>query len=263
MKLAILLTATIKPNVVGGNFSIEERKEMYASTLRFYAKNIGKKYPIVFCENSTYNLQPLKDEFANRLKIEWLQFPLPANFMPQMGKGYNEYLMINKAMHVSNALRSATHFLKITGRYSMINIQTMIHEIEKRCTNETYFMGDVKDTNIYKLLGSHRTAHWGDSRFFVAQIDWYKREMIDCYREMCDYQEGRWAEHYILNLSRKHRKEKNFIFRFRHQVQFDGVSGTVNSAQLATGIKGQDSPAMRTKNFIRFVLRSLFPNIWF
>ena len=37
MKLAILLTATVKVQVVGGNFNMEERAAMYASTLRYYA----------------------------------------------------------------------------------------------------------------------------------------------------------------------------------------------------------------------------------
>lgn len=63
MKLAILLTVTVKVQVVGGNFNMEERAAMYASTLRYYADRIGKKYPIVFwrirtmtCPGSRKNL---------------------------------------------------------------------------------------------------------------------------------------------------------------------------------------------------------------
>ena len=41
MKLAILLTATVKVQARGGQFSTEERAEMYASTLRYYAKKMG------------------------------------------------------------------------------------------------------------------------------------------------------------------------------------------------------------------------------
>ena len=43
MKLAILLTATVKVQVVGGNFTVEERVKMYEDTLMFYAQNIGKR----------------------------------------------------------------------------------------------------------------------------------------------------------------------------------------------------------------------------
>ena len=56
MKLAILLTATVKVQVVGGNFTVEERAKMYEDTLMFYAQNIGKRYPIIFLENSDYDL---------------------------------------------------------------------------------------------------------------------------------------------------------------------------------------------------------------
>ena len=126
MKLAILLTGTIRPSVKGGNFTIEERMNMYTSTLRFYAKVIGKRYPVVFVENSDVDLNCWKEEFANTLDLEILQF-VPtkvdnADFDNSQGKGYNEYLMIKKGLAISATLNACTHFLKITGRYSMVNI---------------------------------------------------------------------------------------------------------------------------------------------
>jgi len=95
MKLAILLTATVKVQVISGNFSVKERAVMYSSALRYYANKIGKKYPIVFLENSDYDLSELKKEFNDKLDIEWIQLrpneKLPFN--PQKGKSFNEYLM--------------------------------------------------------------------------------------------------------------------------------------------------------------------------
>jgi len=98
MKLGIILTATIKPNVTGGNFSTEERMGMYASTLRYYAGEIGKQYPIILLENSTANLSALKSEFTEKLNLTILQFrpndsSAYEDFNPSKGKGYNEYLM--------------------------------------------------------------------------------------------------------------------------------------------------------------------------
>ena len=88
MKLAILLTATVKVQVISGNFSVKERAVMYSSALRYYANKIGKKYPIVFLENSDYDLSELKKEFNDKLDIEWIQLrpneKLPFN--PQKGK---------------------------------------------------------------------------------------------------------------------------------------------------------------------------------
>ena len=264
MKLAILLTATVKVQVVGGNFTVEERAKMYEDTLMFYAQNIGKRYPIIFLENSDYDLSEFRQKFDDLLDIEWIQV-LPTSkvpFLPSKGKGYNEYLMIKKGIECSEKLKTCTHFLKITGRYAMLNITTMIREIIERASNKV-FMGDIKDTNIYQLLGIKHEGHWGDSRFFVANVEYYRNEMADCYLCMDDNKENCWAEHYFLNISRKNRKNENFIFRFNHQVQFDGVSGTITSEMLAKGVKRQNSLFSKIKNRIRYFLRILFPNFWF
>ena len=264
MKLAILLTATIKVQVIGGNFTMSERAQMYASTLRFYAKTFGKKYPIVFLENSDYNLSELKKEFNDKLDIEWIQL-LPSEnlpFNPNKGKSFNEYLMIKEGILRSQKLKQCTHFLKITGRYAMVNILTMTKEIEKRAKNKV-FMGDIKDTNLYELIGSKNCVHWGDSRFWVAQIEYYKKHLLNCYLEMNDCEDGKWAEHYLLRMARQYKKDNRFIFRFQHQVLFNGITGMRTSIDLATGKFRQDSLKIRIKCKIRHILRILFPNFWF
>lgn len=264
MKLAILLTATIKVQVVGGNFNMEERAAMYASTLRYYADRIGKKYPIVFLENSDYDLSGFKKEFDDKLDIEWIQLrpeeKLPFN--AQKGKSFNEYLMIKEGVLRSEKLKECTHFLKITGRYAMVNILTMTREIEKRADDKV-FMGDIKDTGLYEMIGSKNYGHWGDSRFWVCQVEYYKRAMLDCYLEMNDCAEGKWAEHYLLNMARKYMQDKRFIFRFRNQVLFNGITGMRTSKDLATGKFRQDSLSIRVKCQVRYLMRVLFPDFWF
>lgn len=56
MKLTIVLTGTIRPQVKGGAWSVDEREKMYLSTLKYYSEKIGHKYPIVFVENSDLNI---------------------------------------------------------------------------------------------------------------------------------------------------------------------------------------------------------------
>lgn len=74
MKIAILLTSTVRPQVIGSNFSVSERMEMYRSTLQYYAKIIGREYPIVMVENSDADLTLWKEEFKDSLRLEILQF---------------------------------------------------------------------------------------------------------------------------------------------------------------------------------------------
>ena len=77
MKIAILLTSTVRPQVIGSNFSVSERMEMYRSTLQYYAERIGREYSIVMVENFDVDLTPWKEEFKDSLRLEILQFFSP------------------------------------------------------------------------------------------------------------------------------------------------------------------------------------------
>lgn len=270
MKIALLLTSTVRPQVTGSNFSVEERMEMYHSTLQYYAKEIGRKYPIVLVENSDVDLSPWKHEFKDSLQLEILQFTPPQlqhnqeettledyGFDNSKGKGYNEYLMIKLALERSEILRTCTHFLKLTGRYPMLNIQEMMGEMERR-GKDKLMMFDVKEFKLYeKLRGTSYGSRWGDSRFFLMSVDFYRKYLMNCYQEMDESIFGKYAEDYIYQLSVKYRKDKSCSFRFRHQVQFGGQGGAACFHEDYASFKNQ------AKNKLRRILRVLFQNIWF
>lgn len=277
MNIGLLLTATVEVAVKGGNFSNEERMTMYTNTLRYYQKVIGRKHPIVVVENSNADLSSWKSEFKDSLDLIIIQFRPDdkaafEGFDSSKGKGYNEYLMIKKGVEILHNVQNSqqhhpiTHFLKITGRYSMLNVVNMLREVEHRFSHhkELKFIGDVKDTCIYGLFGKKDalTAHWGDSRFFAADLEFWKNSLSDCYKEMNDYQCDTWAEFYMLGLSRKYRHDRRFAFRFRTQVAFDGYSGTVTSEEMRNGIGAQNNAPIRIKRFFRQIIRWAFPYIW-
>ena len=175
VRIALLLTGTVRAQVKGSNFSVEERMEMYHSTLLFYARELGKKYPIVLVENSDVNLSSWKEEFKDSLRLEILQFSPPIQnekriindngFDNRKGKGYNEYLMIKLGLEQSETLRRSTHFLKLTGRYPMLNIREMLKEMESR-GKDKLMMLDVKEFGLYeKLRGTFYGSRWGTPVF--------------------------------------------------------------------------------------------------
>jgi hypothetical protein len=298
IKLALLLTATVEVAVKNGNFTTMERMEMYTSTLRYYAKTLGRSVPIYVVENSNADLTPWIEEFKGSLDLTIFQFRpdnpiLYEGFDPSRGKGYNEYLMIKKGLlTIANTPphQSVTHFLKITGRYSMLNIHSIINEVYRHCRQrETVFMCDVKDTTIYRLfsriliIGSklipkydikksklydcfqHRENYgngWCDSRFFAADIDYYRRNIANIYDEMCDFEFGSIAEHRLCYLSRCHRNDSRFIHRFMTQVRFDGISGMMTSDRLTDSSARQDSLSSRISGMFRQSLRILIPFVW-
>ena len=270
MKLVILLTGTIRPQVKGGSFSVEERMEMYTSTLHYYAKKIGKKYPIVFVENSDISLELWKEEFSNSLDLEILQFPPTVNnnsaiqqtdnFDNSRGKSYNEYLMIKKGLLHSEKMKDCTHFLKITGRYAMLNITKIMYEIEKRMEGKVW-LDDVKDTRLHDLIAKKDvySRYWADSRYFVAEINYYKDHFMNIYESMNDYVWRENAEGRLFDLYKENNADKRFLFRFRTQVQFYGKSG--HETEGGYGVYG--TPKDKLKNFVRQVLRYLAPYIYF
>lgn len=271
ISLNIILTATIEPQINGGKFTSKERFKMYSDTLEYYSKVIGKKYPIFLFENSSADLSDWI-KFKDKLNLTVIQFnPSKSennDFDNNKGKGYNEFLMIKKGIQeisISNNKYERIYFLKITGRYALLNILDIIKEIEKNIMKHNYlFMGDIKDTCIYKLIGRDTlSSHWGDSRFFCAELNFYKNHMKECYKEMDDYLEGSWAEDYFLRFSRTNRKDKSFKFRFKTQVRFNGISGTLNSEDINNPAKQADSKKNKIKADIRQILRYLFPNVWF
>lgn len=86
MRIAILLTSTVRPQVAGANFSVPERMEMYRSTLQYYAETIGREYPVVLVENSDADLSVWEEEFKDSLQLEILQFTPHNYYMVKMTK---------------------------------------------------------------------------------------------------------------------------------------------------------------------------------
>lgn len=268
MKLAILLTASVNPQCLGAQLTATERADMYRDTLNNYARTVGRDYPVVFVENTGYDLSAFDCEFAAVMRVEWLQIagndigeehPLTSD--NTKGKGWNEYRMISEAVKRSKTLHEATHFLKITGRYPMYNVRAIISEAECRCRGKV-FMADVQDTRLYDILGRRGMGHVGESRFWVAETEWWGHEMMTFY-EGIDEAHGRIVEHCILELARNHRHDSRFVWRFRRQVRFGGLATLRSSADLAAGRGRHDAPLARIKDALHQVLRYILPQWWF
>ena len=245
MNLCILLTATIHPQGIG-ILHESEREAMYINTLLYYAKTLGTSINIIFAENSGHSLENIKEKVGNQLNIEYLSFS-PDEFDIPKGKGYNEMLMMDKTLERSSFIKKSTHFMKITGRYPILNIKNILKEIHSRGNENIKYMGDMKDTDLFIK------RHWGECRFWVCSNDYYLSEFQGRYGEIYDYEAGKHAEDFFLRHARKHRGEKNYVFRFYTQAFF----GSYDSTSL------NNTFAITAKNNIRTLMRRMFPNWWF
>ena len=131
-KFCILLTACINPN---GCIRLERsdvgvRENDYLEALEKWLKF---DFPIVFCENSNYNLDKihaLVKKYPNK-KVEILSFD-GNNYPRHLGKGYGEALIIEHAIKNSEIIKNSEYVVKVTGRLFIKNFQKIIKNVYKQ-----------------------------------------------------------------------------------------------------------------------------------
>jgi len=194
--------------MVGACFSDEERYEMYLMTLHYYIREFfirkqKNKYidtvKLVFSDNSGWDLTQLKNDLTDSYSLEVVEKNIefislaPELFDISKGKGYNELLMINLAVASSKFIKNSDAFFKVTGRYPIYNLG-YFHKTALNAFNRQFdFYCDVKDHNLYKLLGLNWNSHSFEARLWAAKTDFYKRYIAPEYVNCNDY-DGRFVE---------------------------------------------------------------------
>ena len=155
----LLLTAAVDArNGVGCLFSKAEREKQYLHSfrffLRFFQRNEKLCKGIVFCENSGADLGAFKALVPSTLtsRVEFISLP-PDRFRPEKGKSWNEMLTIDMALEQSANIVSSELFIKITGRYPVWNLKTVVAHI---CKND-----DTVLMQFYPMIPLGRISQTG------------------------------------------------------------------------------------------------------
>lgn len=263
--IPLLLTATINPNGMEGSmFSVAERADMYERALAFYVAELSKCADggcIVVAENSDSQL-PLPPCPPN-VSIEYLNVP-SVNFDITRGKGYNEVLLISKAIERSEALRKAGCFFKITGRLQLLNVRRMLAECEsKRKKGALHFLADCKDHSLYEKMHIKVWGHVGECRYWFAENGFFEQYIGSQYQWLNDYViPTRLAEDLMLKVCRQTRNQQGCFDRFRTQAILMGTGGH-NTGQGSSFFHSTNysSWQLRLKCFIRQLLRWIAPSL--
>lgn len=182
LKYCILLTATIDP----GNMVFVQRKEPqvrendYINSLKLWLK---KDIPsLVFCENSKYNSEKIKDLLKSQtsIKTEYIEFNGQL-FSKELGKGYGELNTIRHALQNSLIINNSELVIKISGRYFIKNIQKITDFIAKE--DDTCVMADMQ-----------RNLTWADSRVFAFKPSFFLNYLSN-YQNLLDDSKGFYFEH--------------------------------------------------------------------
>jgi hypothetical protein len=247
----VLMTACIDP--AAGWIKLhrndpETRLGDYCKGLRFWLELDEPRIDrLVFVENSGYPLDALRNLAATtnpwQRQVEFLslndnRYPRDAHY------GYAELSMIDEALVASTALRTATHFIKATGRLTFPTVGRLL----KRLPPDCMFAVDCRNSTLLTRLPQLFVS----TQLMVFSTAFYKKHL-----------HGSKAE---LKQPLSH-IEKLFYWKL---LGFKGQPGAmlrwpVNVAPEGVAAhwdKDYSSPKHKIINAARQLSRVLFPNWW-
>ncbi len=261
--LPLLLTATVNPNgMKGAMFAPAERAEMYRSALAFYVTELAKRKEggaIVFAENSDSRIA--LPELPDNVKLEYLNVDLDG-FDSSKGKGYNEILLMLKAVRSSSLIKEAGCFFKITGRLRLLNVRSMLAECEKKMSKgPLHFLADCKDHSLYEKLHIKVWGHVGECRYWFSDVGFFEKNIGSRYQWLDDYvTPTRLAEDLMLDVCRRTRGLDGCFDRFGTQAILSGTGGHyIEKGSKFFHSTDYDSWQLRLKCGLRQILRWVMP----
>ncbi len=262
MKLIpVLMTASVSTRgMKGACFTDSEREDMYAEALSYYASTLLRNPAarIVFAENSGWDLSRLSQRLPKETatQVEFIALP-PEEFDISKGKGYNEVLLISKAIDRSAVIKPAGAFLKVTGRYPIYNLPFFVKHATKIIGQGKSLYCDIKDHKLYDWLRLGWNGHACDCRIFASTVKFFEENIGSRYAECNDYK-GLHLEGLMFRVV-KINGGGGIYDRFPREPHFGGLEGS--NVQALTFSKQQDSFKGKTKRFIGNIIRLTMP--WF
>ena len=219
-KTCILITGCIKPPDDIPYLTIKDsnyRKKQYLNSLEFYFdKSCAKK--IVFCENSNAEIDEsiIQHAIAAGKKFEWISFMGNTSLAVKYGKGYGEGEILKYALDNSVLLNESLSFIKVTGRFKILNINDILRFLS---CSKTYF--DYQNKYV-------------DTRCYVANINTFKNLLMSKYLNVNDFR-GYFLEHAYYDATIN---EKRLVKQIPMIINIQGQSGSTGGMNSAYSFKG-------------------------
>lgn len=216
----IILTGCINPEknipYLTLTNSIVRREQYIQSILFFLDKSRAKK--IIFCDNSNAPIEDsvLKHAIHVGKDLEWLSFSGNNEMCAERGKGYGEGEIIKYIFDNSRILKSCTSFVKVTGRFKILNINDMLLFLNN---NNSYF-------DFYE--------NYVDTRCYIANINQFKCDLINQYKYVND-SKGYYLEHAYFDPIYSNSKKYKQLPMILNIVGQSGSTGGVNRAHSFKG----------------------------
>lgn len=247
-RTVLLLTATIDPRDMQAVRRTDPvlRESDYRTVLKRLIQETD--FPIVWCENSGHSLQDFRARFekVSPSRLEILQFVSCAD--SQKGKGWGELETEEYAFKHSVLLAGADYVAKLTGRYFVENMSTLLAPL--RTSGDHFVLADFRPEARYTFSG-----------FFVGTARFY-REYLFKQKDFLDDSINQTMEVALSRAIKESVVDGNHYKRFSETPQVTGISGTWN---IAVDAKDPNQiiwswPKVRMR--IKFYLKALKKKIW-
>lgn len=211
-RACILLTGCINPNGMSHTElqDPETRANQYKKALDFYIKETS--IPIVFCENTLYDMSSDYYQYIESGRLEYLTFN-GNDYDKRRGKGYGEAKIMGYAIKNSQIINDCKYIIKITGRLIVTDI--------KRISKSPLFL-------LNNLFRSNIKNKFISTYLFIAKPTWIQQFINK-------YQERIWEDsptndliehHWYRALTKDPELNKTTYIPFIYIPNVVGISGT-------------------------------------
>lgn len=215
--VVLLLTATVDPGqvIMLKRRDPRHRFKDYQQALKKWCR-VPAFQSIIFCENSAYDISPLRKWAANtpkaRTRVRFISFS-GNGYSPNLGKSYGEMGIIRHAL-TSVSLPADAVLVKTTGRYYVRNINPLVDQIKAH-----------PDCRVF--CDEKEGLRWADSRVFAATVSFYEKFLLPLHTRIDD-SAGVYFEHVLADAVRSSMAKGMRWMPWSQPPQLSGISGTFN-----------------------------------
>jgi hypothetical protein len=213
-RIVCLLTGCIRPRVDLPFTSLKDpeiRRDQYINAIRFHLERY--KYPIVFAENSGYDLSSYFDKEIAENRLEMLSFS-GNDYPTHLGKGLGEYNCISYAIDHSRFIGGDSFVFKITGRYQVHNLDRFVAQV-------------IRTEDLYLLTDTDFSRRFSDSRCFGFRPRFVQDYLGPCVKFLNE-SEGVYFEHIMFKCLLAVMSGGDTADLFNGALKIVGVAGSTN-----------------------------------
>jgi len=133
--------------------------------------------PLVLCDGSGFDLQPMVATLAGSGPVECLHFQNNVELVLRHGRGYGEGEIVRHALEHSTLIRSAGCFAKCTSKLWVQNFSTCMQPWNGQLLMKGVFDNVFSPRNVTKLA-------YIDTRFYAMDVRTYRQHFLHAHESI-------------------------------------------------------------------------------